>query len=182
MLGRLANFINGELFGRITDVKWAVKFPTEVHHLDFLKRYYEKTGTPFPSESYPQHSPEILAVAQEQFGDVSKFVALLNPRHPSQLYEAAGEGLLLAAVLYFIRVRCPRLPHGILTGLFFILYALIRIALENYREPDSGSSVILGLTKGQFFSTFMIAAGLGFLAHGLLRGRRSVALVKRTEG
>ncbi len=172
MLGRLANFVNGELFGRITDVKWAVKFPTEVHHLDFLQRYFDKTGTPFPSQLYPQHSPEILAVAKEQYGDVSKFTDLLNPRHPSQLYEAAGEGLLLAAVLYAIRVRYPRLPHGILTGLFFVLYALIRIALENYREPDSGSSVILGLTKGQFFSTFMIAAGLAFLAHGWLRGRQ----------
>ncbi|MEQ1933479.1 MAG: prolipoprotein diacylglyceryl transferase family protein, partial [Fimbriimonadaceae bacterium] len=86
--------------------------------------------------------------------------------HPSQLYEAAGEGLLLFAVLFYLRLRFPRLPNGILTGLFFVLYALVRIGLEFVREPDSGSSSIMGLTKGQFFSTFMIAIGLAFLLYG----------------
>lgn len=171
MTVRIANFINGELFGRITTVPWAVKFPTEIHHLDFLNR----TTSKLPFESFPQHSPDILAFYEKNYGDVSQFTELLHPRHPSQLYESAGEGLLLFLVLYTIRVKFPRLPHGILTGLFFILYAAVRIALECVREPDSGSQMILGLTRGQFFSTFMIAAGLAFLAFGWTRGRRVTA-------
>lgn len=165
---RIANFINGELFGRITTVPWAVKFPTEIHHQDFLQR----TPLDLPFSTFPQHSPDILAFYQQNYGDVSKFTDLLNPRHPSQLYEALGEGLLLFLVLYTIRVKCPRLPHGILTGLFFILYAVVRIVLENVREPDSGSEMILGMTRGQFFSTFMIAAGGAFLIFGLVKGKR----------
>ena len=171
LTGRIANFINGELFGRVTTHPWAMKFPTEIQHLDFQQRYLADHGEPFPLNPTLQHSPEILAYYSEHFGSYDKFVALLYPRHPSQLYEAAGEGLLLTAVLYALRVRYPNLPRGILTGLFFLLYALVRIALENVREPDSGSSMILGLTRGQFFSTFMIAIGLVFLAYGLLRGR-----------
>lgn len=165
---RIANFINGELFGRITTVPWAVKFPTEIHHQDFLSR----TPSDLPFQSFPQHSPDILAFYQQNYGDVSKFIDLLHPRHPSQLYESLGEGFFLFLVLYTLRVKFPRLPHGILTGLFFLLYAIARIALENTREPDSGSGRMLGLTMGQFYSLFMVAAGLAFLAFGWLKGDR----------
>jgi phosphatidylglycerol:prolipoprotein diacylglycerol transferase len=95
---------------------------------------------------------------------------ILHPRHPSQLYEALGEGLLLSGLLLFIRIRYPRLPHGIITGLFFILYAIARISLEFVRQPDSGSDSIMGLTRGQFFSLFMILVGVGFILHGWMRG------------
>lgn len=169
LMGRVANFINGELFGRITDVRWAVKFPTEIHHQDFLSRI----PAPERFESFPEHSPDILAVYQRRFGDVSDFIALLNPRHPSQLYEAFGEGLLLFLVLFCTRIRFPRLPVGLLTAAFFLGYAVVRIALENYREPDSGSQAVLGFTKGQFYSIFMVAVGLAFLAYALTRGRRT---------
>lgn len=169
---RIANFINGELFGRITTVPWAVKFPTEIHHQDFLQR----TTSDLPFTAFPQHSPDILAFYQQNYGDVSKFTDLLHPRHPSQLYEALGEGLLLFLVLYALRVKFPRLPHGVLTGLFFILYAVARIALEYVREPDSGSEMIMGLTRGQFFSTFMILAGAAFLAFGRFKGKRPVSV------
>ncbi|MDB6073701.1 MAG: Prolipoprotein diacylglyceryl transferase [Verrucomicrobiaceae bacterium] len=172
LTGRIANFINGELFGRVTTHPWAMKFPTEVNHQDFLNRYFVDHGEQFPFlDPMPQHSPDILAAYSQHFGSMDKFTTLLYPRHPSQLYEAFGEGLLLTVVLYTIRVKFPKLPHGILTGLFFLLYALVRIALENVREPDSGSTMILGLTKGQFFSTFMIAIGLAFLLYGLIARR-----------
>ncbi len=170
LTGRIANFINGELFGRVTNHPWAMKFPTEVQHQDFLQRYFADHGQPFPLlEPMPQHSPDIIAAYSQHFGGYDQFVSVLYPRHPSQLYEAFGEGLVLTAVLYSIRVKFPRLPDGILTGLFFLLYALVRIALENVREPDSGSEMILGLTKGQFFSTFMIAIGAVFLLYGVIR-------------
>lgn len=164
MLGRLANFINGELFGRVTTVPWAVKFPTELLHEDFVRQ-----GGVVPEGLPPGliHSPDIIAWFESTGRTRADLASILHPRHPSQLYEAAGEGLFLFAVLFSLRLRFPRLPHGVLTGLFFLLYAFARIALENYREPDSGSSMVLGLTKGQFYSVFMIVIGAAFLFWGL---------------
>jgi phosphatidylglycerol:prolipoprotein diacylglycerol transferase len=108
--------------------------------------------------------------------------AALPPRHPSQLYEALLEGLLLFAILFFIRWRWARLPHGLLTGLFFILYALFRILGEHWRVPDAtGLAWLHPLTPGQQFSLPMLAIGAGFLwsawrrrpSHD--RGQKSVA-------
>ena len=175
LTGRIANFINGELFGRVTDVSWAVKFPTEVTHEDFLTRYATEHGQGFPLDPALIHSPEILDFYSGVFGSREAFVDVLHPRHPSQLYEALGEGLLLFVILYLVRVKFPKLPHGILTGLFFLLYAVIRIALENVREPDSGAPMVLGLTKGQFFSTFMIVIGVVFMVWGTIWGKKKPA-------
>lgn len=61
--------------------------------------------------------------------------------------------------------------HGVLTGLFFLLYAIGRIAVENFREPDSGH--IGSLTKGQFYSTFMIVIGIAFLIYAFRRKRQN---------
>jgi phosphatidylglycerol:prolipoprotein diacylglycerol transferase len=158
--GRLANFINGELFGRVTDVPWAVKFPTELLHEDYLIQ----GGQPVSLPAGMQHSPEIIAFFEGSRGGISELEAILHPRHPSQIYEALGEGLFLFLLLFLLRTRCPRLPNGLLTGLFFLIYAVIRITLEAYRQPDSGAESILGMTKGQFFSTFMIVTGLAFLS------------------
>lgn len=170
MLGRLANFINGELFGRVTDVPWAVKFPTELLHEDFIRQ----GGQPVNLPPGLMHSPDIIAWYENAAGGTAELESILHPRHPSQLYEAAGEGLFLFSVLLFLRLRFPRLPHGTLTGLFFILYAVVRISLENYREPDSGSESILGMTKGQFFSTFMVVIGAIFLLWAFLSPKAKV--------
>ncbi len=166
--GRIANFINGELFGRVTDVSWAVKFPTELLHEDFVKQ----GGTPISLPPGAMHSPDIITHFETSGeGGKAALEAMLHPRHPSQLYEALGEGLLLSSLLLFVRIRYPRLPHGIITGLFFILYAIARISLEFVRQPDSGSDGIMGLTRGQFFSLFMIIVGIGFILHGWMRGQ-----------
>ena len=166
-LGRIANFINGELFGRVTTVPWAMKFPTELLHEDF----YRQGGQPGLIPEGLMHSPEIIAYFEQHRGGIAELESVLHPRHPSQLYEALGEGLLLSAALTFIRLRFPRLRQGIITGLFFILYAIARISLECVRQPDSGSEPILGLTKGQFFSTFMVVVGLGFIVYGIKWGK-----------
>lgn len=174
-LGRLANFINGELFGRVTTVPWAMKFPTELLHEDF----YKQGGDPVLMDEIRmrglQHSPDIIAYFEKYRGGRAELETVLHARHPSQLYEALGEGLLLTVVLLAVRLKFPRLPHGVLTGLFFILYAVARISLEFVRQPDSGSEMILGLTKGQFFSTFMVVVGLLFILWGVFFGRRPVA-------
>jgi phosphatidylglycerol:prolipoprotein diacylglycerol transferase len=145
-----------------------VKFPTEIHHPDFVPAL----PTDLPLAQFPQHSPDILAAYQQGFGDVTKFTDILNPRHPSQLYEAAGEGLFLFLALFTIRLLFKKLPNGVLTGLFFLLYAVVRIVLENYREPDSQASMINGLSRGQFYSVFFVLVGLAFLAFGWWQGRK----------
>jgi phosphatidylglycerol:prolipoprotein diacylglycerol transferase len=167
-LGRLANFVNGELFGRVTTVPWAVKFPTELHHEDYL----HQGGAQIDLPPQLQHSPEIIQWFEQTGGGRAELESLLHPRHPSQLYEAFGEGLLITVVLLSLRLKYPRLPHGVLTALFFLLYAAARISLESLRQPDDGANPILGLTKGQFYSLFMILIGLAFLGHALWRSRR----------
>ena len=164
--GRIANFINGELFGRVTDVPWAVKFPTELLHEDFVNQGGNIPALP----AGLQHSPDIIAWFEQTGGSRTGLAEILHPRHPSQLYEAFAEGLLLSAILLAIRMGFPRLPHGIITGLFFLLYAVARITMECFRQPDSGADAILGMTRGQFFSLFMIIIGIGFITHGWLRG------------
>ena len=164
LTGRIANFINGELFGRVTSVPWAVKFPTEVTSEDFLQRYAAIHHESFPVNDALKHSPEILEFYTRVLGSEDKFTALLNPRHPSQLYEGAGEGLFLFLLLFWLRLKKPDLPNGVLTGIFFATYAIIRIALEGVREPDA--SYLAGLTRGQFYSVFMIVIGLAFIVWG----------------
>jgi phosphatidylglycerol:prolipoprotein diacylglycerol transferase len=128
--GRIANFINGELWGRLTDVPWAVVFPT---------------GGPFA-------------------------------RHPSQLYEAGLEGivlvLVLAALIYGMKaLKTP----GFVAGVFVCGYALSRIFVEFFREPDAQLGYLLGtnwLTMGMVLSSPMILLGLW----AMIRARRQAAL------
>lgn len=119
LLGRIANFINGELWGRASDVPWAMVFPN---------------GGP-------------------------------DPRHPSQLYEAGLEGLVLFLVLALaIRGGALRRP-GLVSGLFGIGYGLARIACEFFREPDAQLGYLFGgATMGMLLSLPLIAAGLVLVA------------------
>lgn len=176
--GRIANFINGELFGRVTTHPWAMKFPTELLHEDYLAQ----GGKPVDLPLHLQHSPDIIAYLAEQGINRVQLAAMLHPRHPSQLYEALGEGLLLTLILLGLRLTCRNLPRGVLTGLFFILYATARIALENLRQPDSGAQPIWGLTPGQFYSTFMIATGAAFLAYAFLSPKARVPSARPAAG
>jgi phosphatidylglycerol---prolipoprotein diacylglyceryl transferase len=119
-LGRLANFVNGELYGRPADVPWAMIFPKDPTQL---------------------------------------------PRHPSQLYEAGLEGLLLFIFLAIAawRFRALRRP-GLESGLFLCGYALCRITSEFFREPDAQLGFLYGgATMGQLLSLPMIAFGLWFV-------------------
>jgi phosphatidylglycerol:prolipoprotein diacylglycerol transferase len=123
-LGRLANFINAELWGRATDVPWAMVFPG---------------GGPLP-------------------------------RHPSQLYEATLEGLVLFIVLAFmIRAGALKRP-GLIIGAFAVLYALARSTCELFREPDAQLGFLWGgLTMGMLLSVPLFLAGCAFIATALRR-------------
>jgi phosphatidylglycerol:prolipoprotein diacylglycerol transferase len=111
-------------------------------------------------------SDAIVAAVRHQPAVKEVLRWILTPRHPSQIYEAFFEGIVLFAILWFVRTRM-RQPNGVLTGLFFIFYAIFRIIVENFREPDAG--LIGGFTRGQFFSFFLIAIGLGFVIVAKLR-------------
>lgn len=122
--GRIANFINGELWGKVSSVSWAVIFP-----------HSAPSGTPFE---------------------------LIPPRHPSQLYEAALEGLVLFGLMQLCFWKTPMVEKrpGRLCGLFLLAYAAARIVSEMFREPDAGIEPLLGLSRGTFYSLFMIIGGL----------------------
>ena len=122
MLGRLANFVNGELWGRVTTVPWAVIFP---------------------------HSPAQYNAMLDYYGP--------DPRHPSQLYQAGLEGAILFAYLQVRFWRGSLLP-GQIAGEFLIGYALLRMFGELFREPDA--ALILNLSRGQFYSVFLLIAGM----------------------
>ncbi|MFQ5971908.1 MAG: prolipoprotein diacylglyceryl transferase [Alphaproteobacteria bacterium] len=126
-LGRIANFINGELYGRTTDVPWAIVFPG--------------AGT--------------------------------AARHPSQLYEAALEGLVLFVVLFALaRFTEARRRPGLVAGIFFTGYGISRVVVELYREPDAHIGYLLGgVTMGQLLSVPVLFVGVWLIT----RARRTPA-------
>ena len=168
-LVRCANFINGELYGRVTHgVSWAMKFPEALRDneraMDAIRE-----GAPLAPDVYQINTAggQLQYLIEESRSNPELLQVLgnhLQARHPSQLYEAILEGLLLFLILFITRIRFPKLSNGILTGMFFLFYAIFRIIVEGYREPDS--AMIGLLTKGQFYSTFMIVAGLAFIGYG----------------
>ncbi|HEX8077630.1 MAG TPA: prolipoprotein diacylglyceryl transferase, partial [Chthoniobacterales bacterium] len=167
-LGRCANFINGELYGRITTVKWAVQFPKELLDPGNGEQANQALATAQYFDSSIK-SPEMMIEAVRTNPKVAEILrGTLDPRHPSQIYEALLEGLVLFAILWFVRTRF-RTPNGFITGLFLIVYSVFRIIVENFREPDA--PLVGVFTRGQFFSFFTIAIGIGFIV--VARRRRT---------
>lgn len=192
--GRLANFVNGELYGRATSSALAMKFPGEISEYDGefpigrLRDLAEsaKEVAPDLTGRIDAISAEMLSAGHNPHYAVAKLVEetarenpgfraalgeILTPRHPSQLYEAMVEGLIPFLILLTIRLRWKNAWHGMITGIFFILYAIARISVENFREPDAG--LIAGLTRGQFYSIFMIAVGIAFIGYACVTKRRN---------
>jgi phosphatidylglycerol:prolipoprotein diacylglycerol transferase len=143
-LGRVANFINGELWGRPSLVPWAVIF---------------KDAPPMPA-SWFAANPDYAAFATDG----------LVPRHPSQLYEALGEGLILFLILLALHRRL--LPKaGGLTALFLLGYGVARVVCEQFREPDRQIGFDwLGLTRGQLLTSGRFVAGVWLLVR-VARGK-----------
>jgi phosphatidylglycerol---prolipoprotein diacylglyceryl transferase len=159
-LGRCANFINGELYGRVTNVRWAMQFPKELldpgntaqaNNALATCQYFDPSITSVESMiAAVRTNPKVAEVLR----------GVISPRHPSQLYEAALEGLVLFSILWFVRTRF-RTPNGFITGVFLVVYSVLRIIVENFREPDAP---LVGMfTRGQFFSLFTVVIGIGFI-------------------
>jgi phosphatidylglycerol---prolipoprotein diacylglyceryl transferase len=156
--GRMANFINGELYGRITTVPWAMQFPSELlDHPNEAAQVIEQTTKIDPSLN---NVPAVIVAARHSEQVRQILAGVLTPRHPSQLYEAFLEGLLLFSLLLLIRLKFKK-PDGVTTGSFFILYPIMRIIGEFFREPDA--PLTGPLTRGQFLSLFMFIVGVAFL-------------------
>ena len=164
--GRCANFINGELYGRAANVPWAVQFPKEI--LDAENAAVAKRAVALCQEVDPTVSgPDSVLGALQTNPQIESILRdVLTPRHPSQIYEALIEGALLFAILWFVRTR-TRQPNGVITGLFLSLYAIFRIVVEYYREPDA--PMIGMFTRGQFFSFFIVALGIAFIVAARMR-------------
>ena len=160
-LVRCANFINGELIGKPATVAWAVQFPRELLDTAIGR---EAIG-PQVMDALGLPLGEIVETIPRAAETSRVLTEFLTPRHPSQLYEALLEGVLMFAVLWFMRTRC-RVPRGVLTGSFFILYATTRIVSEVFREPDPAWAVG-SFSAGQFLSLFMYGIGAAFIVWGL---------------
>lgn len=169
--GRCANFINGELYGRPATAPWAVQFPKELHENPTLAD--RALGLAQQVDPDLRSVDAVITAAQSnpRLEDVLRLV--ITPRHPSQIYEALVEGLLLFAILWIVRTR-TRQPNGVLTGLFLGLYAIFRIIVEQFREPDAPMIGIF--TRGQFFSFFLVAIGFAFIVAAV---RRPVYPIKK---
>jgi phosphatidylglycerol:prolipoprotein diacylglycerol transferase len=159
-LGRCANFVNGELYGRATTVPWAVQFPKELLESPPLAEHALALAQPIAPSI--QSADALIEQARQNVSLLPALHATLTPRHPSQLYEALLEGAFLFLCLWFLRVR-TRQPRGMLAGLFCLLYALVRFIAENFREPDA--PLTGPLTRGQALSTILIIMGISFVTY-----------------
>src|ERR671935_662930 len=113
--GRCANFINGELYGRMTNVPWAMQFPKELlDHPQEAERAVAACAQIDPSLITPD---AIIGAVDSQPELTTALRSILSARHPSQLYEAFFEGIVLFVILWLMRTR-TRQPNGVLTGLF----------------------------------------------------------------
>lgn len=194
MCGRIANFINGELYGRIaTNLPWAVKFPTAFDDskapessrwneafqaaMDADPNFSARISALWeqPNILGNTYSTELLNASRESQTVREAIAPFLEDRHPSQLYAAFLEGALIFAVLWLIRTKYPKAPKGLLTGLFFGLYATGRIVGEFFREPDSAWVIQNLLTRGQFLSLFLYLFAAGFLIYSLRSQKKAVS-------
>lgn len=197
LCGRVANFINGELYGRAANgVAWAVKFPAAFMDQkapesgrfnaalydayaadpDFAKSIKSLPVDGELGENQFYYFQKLIEANRESDQVTAAIAPYLEPRHPSQLYEGLLEGALLFAILWIVRVKFPKAPHGLLTGLFFALYATFRIIAEQFREPDAAWVIDGILTKGQFLSIFMYLFAAAFLGYAYKSYKQRKAL------
>ncbi len=207
-LGRIANFINGELLGDVVARPgamgggaapwWAVRFPQELdderlRHMRViadrasllddqrwreLEQILDRAGLTRPGDTFSQTWERALDRIQ-QWGSSGRELArqiepYVSARHPSQLYQAAAEGLALMGILWLIAAR-PRRP-GVVGCWFLIAYGIMRVLTELWRLPDAQLAVqrFVGLSRGQWLSVAMVLVGV--VALGIIQKGRAVAV------
>jgi phosphatidylglycerol:prolipoprotein diacylglycerol transferase len=193
-LGRIANFINGELMGKICDPNFplAVKFPQDIYRWigyapEKLSRLKETALALNVSPSDWNQWIDNVSLYKSKFYGLAdqiifqvqagnqRIIDLVSPamdtRHPSQLYASLTEGII-PLIITFIIWRKPRKP-GVIGSTFIIIYSLGRIFNEQFRLPDAHIANLaeqpLGISRGQFISLWMMLAGIGFLIWSMKR-------------
>jgi len=174
LFGRLANFVNGELLGRVYSAApvdggkpgpwWTVQFPTEIiERADDLSNAQRAGVADLARRIAPELSmKESLHAIVAHAGELkSQLQPLLYSRHPSQLYQAAAEGLVVGALLWLMWWMKPR-TAGLIGCAFMVLYGGLRVVTEFWRLPDAqfgGAGQISGLSRGQWLSVGMMVVG-----------------------
>lgn len=167
MFGRVANWVNGELWGRVlpntlqtNPPAWSVKYPEEA----ILLAAEQRTANPGSMAA-----ERLLANAEQLYRDayagsveaVQAVAALVPARYPSQFFQAFTDGPLLFAALVLVWLRPRR--AGTLLGAFFVVYGVLRIATEQFREPDEGVFAIGSATLPMLLSGAMVVFGTAVL-------------------
>jgi len=186
LMGRIANFINGELLGRIVAMPgepgpwWSVRFPQELTEPNL---WPELTAAQQSDLARMVLSVEptgdvargaAILIREAQLGNpvvVAELEALTSARHPSQLYQAFAEGVLTFLVMWWLWRR-PRKP-GMMLAVFLMVYGVGRVATEFIRLPDAHLQMqrIAGLSRGQWLSVAMVVIGAGLLWWVVRRSR-----------
>jgi phosphatidylglycerol:prolipoprotein diacylglycerol transferase len=176
LYGRLANFVNGELWGNPlpreaqTDSPWwSVKYPSEITDIWLVSpsQYSEQIGVVDTLQAsviggtsfYSNVVTQMIAGNNEVIQTVQP---VLTAWYPSQLFQAFAEGPVLLAILVVLWWK-PRKP-GVISGWFLLVYGLMRICTEAYRQPDVGVELIIGLSRGQLLSVCMAVAGVAVVS------------------
>lgn len=172
-IGRFANFVNGELYGRVCDpdLLWAVKFPQEMYHWlpePYRDRALQEAAdlmSPTNGGSVISHLIDAIQQGNQQVAHV--LAPYISSRHPSQIYQALLEGLLVFVVLAILWMR-PRKP-GVVCATFLLTYGIMRCIGECFRQPDAHIIDLemkwIGVSRGQLLSVPMIALGLLLVWH-----------------
>jgi len=170
--GRLGNYINGELYGRVTTVPWGIVFPY--------------------AERFPVREEWVVRIADQIGMDIAGMSAVNLPRHPSQLYEALFEGVVLWLILWF-PVRKKKKYEGFISSMYLIGYGTFRFFIEYVREPDQGLDFpiqigdmspnylltsFLNFTTGQILCFGMILAGVILLIYSKKRNLTGLSVRK----
>ena len=164
--GRIGNFMNGELYGRITAVPWGMVFPTTPK----VERFSAET--------------QWVSDFMEKIGMEAQGGLVNLPRHPSQLYEALFEGIVLFLIIWFLHKKKPF--DGFSSGLYTLGYGFFRFFIEYFREPDSDigyrfavdksaeiyrNTSLLNISTGQVLCMLMILGGIGIMIVCRIRSR-----------
>lgn len=204
MFGRLANFVNSELLGKPCDPEFplAVKFPIEIYAWSPVQLQSISSVAPHLGLTTSQFESTIAEAVQSD--DVSAIAALeglqdsviaaildgvqpvidvvapaLIARHPSQLYQALTEGVILATCLWMIFWFVKPKRPGLIGCAFMTIYGILRIGTEIFRLPDDGVPVTMGLSRGQWLSVGMILVGV--VSAAIIRARLGPYVVTQNE-
>lgn len=173
--GRLGNFTNGELYGRITTSSFGMIFPQTIR-----------------AHRFNADLPWVQNFAAKIGMDISSLTEVNLPRHPSQLYEAFFEGVFLWLIMWFV-LRKIKPFKGFMLSMYLTLFGFFRFMVEYFRQPDDGLDFpimwgepsknyelvsLLNLTTGQIFSFWMIVTGLVLLVIFKFYNNKSIKKVK----